>query len=139
VEKYFGNVARNIYLYAALPIAMAEIATKIIEMAIYGKDYFKGNINTTLDNIFTYIGFAVLIYYLILLYFGFREILKTRKTESLIFFILIPILLHISIAAYSHYMTYAGYKNLNAVIEEINSRNGADDMNSTVSPVPGTQ
>ena len=138
-----ARVSRYIYLYSGLPVFIIVIFSVIINMLVYGNEYLLGNVNETLNYIWLFLKFSAVIYSIILGYIGVRNMQKTKKIRSVIFFILIPVLLHVSIAAYSYYTTYTQYKNADSIIQEINSQNKADDTgtqaDNTANPAPEAQ
>ena len=121
-----AKVSRYIYLYSGLPVFIVVIFSMIINMLVYGNEYLLGNIDEILSYIWLFLKIVALIYSIVLGYIGVRNMQKTKKIRSVIFFIIIPILFRLSVFGYSFYVAYNAYNNVDTAIEEINSQNEPD-------------
>ena len=116
----------NISLYSGLPVYIAVIIFKIIEMMILGNKMFTEKISSISVIIFFIIVLIGMIYRAYLNYKGAILIQKTKKTRTIIFFVIMPILIYIilfsnvlSLIINSKYMVTPKEDN-NAAIEMLN-------------------
>jgi hypothetical protein len=82
--KGSARTSRYIFLYAALPVAVCDLAVKILEMVIYGDRYFEGLTNAMLDGMFSTLMLAAYAYTVVLCYRGMRVLQGTEKRRSLV-------------------------------------------------------
>jgi len=86
------RASRNIFLYSMIPSSLAIIITQFIKMLVFGNSYFEWASNQYLNIASLVLWILGSIYGFILFYIGARDIQKTGKIRSIIFFLIIPIL-----------------------------------------------
>ena len=79
-----ARTSRYIFLYAALPVAVCDLTFKVLEMVIYGNNYFTAQTNAMLDGAFSTIMLAAYVYTVVLCYRGMCVLQGTDKRRSLI-------------------------------------------------------
>lgn len=79
-----ARTSRYIFLYAALPVAVCDLAVKILEMVVYGNAYFEGSANNVLNGAFSALMLAAYAFTVLLCYRGMRVLQGTDKRKSLI-------------------------------------------------------
>jgi hypothetical protein len=78
-----ARTSRYIFLYAAIPLVVVELSVKVMQMLVYGNDYFAGRTNSALDGLVGGLMLAAFIYSAVLCYTGMRRIQSAQRTRSL--------------------------------------------------------
>lgn len=81
--KGSARTSRYIFLYAVLPVAVCNLTFRILEMLIYGNEYFAAQKNTLLDGLFSIVLLAAYAYTVVLCYRGMRALQGTEKRRTL--------------------------------------------------------
>jgi len=79
-----ARTSRCIFLYAALPLVLVELSVKVVQMLVYGNNYFAGQTNPTLDGALGGVMMAAFVYSVFLCYVGMRRVQGAERTRSLV-------------------------------------------------------
>ncbi len=79
-----ARTSRYIFLYAALPVVVIELSVKVVQMLVYGNDYFTGQTNPGLDGAAGGIMMGAFAYSAILCYTGMRRLQNTERRRSFV-------------------------------------------------------
>jgi len=85
------RTSRYIFLYTALPVVVMDLSIKVLQMLVYGNDYFSGQTSPTFDAI---VAGAMLGAYgatLRLAYIGMRELMGADRVRSILLLVSIAV------------------------------------------------
>jgi hypothetical protein len=78
-----ARTSRYLFLYAAVPLVVVELSVKVVQMLVYGNDYFAGRTDAGLAGFAGGVMLAAFVYSAVLCYAGMRRFLNTQRTRSL--------------------------------------------------------
>jgi hypothetical protein len=79
-----ARTSRCIFLYAALPLVTIELSVKVLQMLVYGNEYFAGLTNPALDGVVGGFMMGAFAYSVFLCYVGMRRVLGADRARSLL-------------------------------------------------------
>jgi len=78
------RTSRYILLYALLPVAVCNLSVKILQMLIYGNEYFTGQTNAVVEGLFGGVMMGAYVFTLVLCYRGMRALQQTDSRRSIL-------------------------------------------------------
>lgn len=76
------RASRYVVLYALAPAAVINVGVKVVEMLIYGNDYFTGQVAGAMTAITTFVMFAAYVFTVRLCYQGMVHVLGTQRRRT---------------------------------------------------------
>jgi hypothetical protein len=79
-----ARTSRYILLYALLPLAVCNLSVKVIQMLIYGNEYFTGQTNAMVEGLLEGVMLAAYVFTFVLCYRGMRALQSADKRRSIL-------------------------------------------------------
>lgn len=95
-----ARTSRCIFLYAALPLVLVELAVKVVQMLVYGNAYFAGQTNPSLESALGGFMMAAFMYSVFLCYVGMRRVQGAERGRSLLVMGLVGAVLVVVVAMF---------------------------------------
>jgi hypothetical protein len=87
-----ARTSRCVFLYAALPLVIVELAVKVVQMLVYGNNYFAGLTNPALDGVTAGVMLMAMAYSVMLGYSAMRRVLGADRGRSLVVLALVGVI-----------------------------------------------
>lgn len=93
------STARNIYMFASLPIAVTSLGSLLINNLVYGSTYWTlySVDASTVDLIFGLLAFAAIGYSIYLSYHAVRDVMQASKGRALTWFVILPAIFYVTL------------------------------------------
>lgn len=95
------DTARNIYIFSTLPISVISIGSLFFNCISYGDDYFTtySSDSSSVDTLFAVFSLVAIIYSIRISYKASIEVMKAKKSRSVVWFIVLPVIFYVLIFA----------------------------------------
>jgi hypothetical protein len=85
------RLSRHIFLYSTLPVVVVDLSIKVLQMIVYGNDYFAGQTGTTFDAVVAGAMLGAYTITLRLAYIGMRELASADRLRSILLLVTIAV------------------------------------------------
>jgi len=89
------RLSRHIFLYSTLPVVVADLSIKVLQMLIYGNDYFAGQTGSTFDAVAAGVMLGAYAGSLRLAYIAMRELTGAERLRSILLLVTIAVVVSV--------------------------------------------
>lgn len=89
------RLSRHIFLYSTLPVVVADLSIKVLQMLVYGNDYFAGQTGSTFDAVVAGVMLGAYAGTLRLAYIGMRVMTGVDRLRTILLLVTIALVVFV--------------------------------------------